>query len=120
MPELVDSSSDAELRALDECARELEWLPRLDNECHPARTTNKPIVCYEDNNSCIRWIKNPCDHSKVKHIDVPLKYLRDECMKFKNIDLKYINTKYQLADAFTKQLPPTAHWRLFNHIMNIK
>ena len=68
-----------------------------------------PITLYEDNRPCIKWIENPCQHSKVKHIDVPLKFIRDDVTVDKTLKLIYINTKHQLADLFTKQLNPNLH-----------
>ena len=123
-PKVAHSSADSELRALDECVRETRWLQRLDAEFYPARNTGrpgnrKPITLYEDNRPCIKWIENPCAHSKVKHIDVPLNFIRDDVTVGKTIDLQYINTKAQLADLFTKQLSPKVHWNLLVNIMNI-
>ena len=90
----------------------------------PARITGKignrrPITMYEDNRPCIKWVENPCAHSKVKHIDVPLKFIRDDIMVDKTIDLQYINTQAQLADQFTKQLSPKVHWHLLENITNL-
>ena len=121
---VAHSSADSELRALDECIREARWLQRLDTEFYPARATGRPdhkqpITVYEDNRLCIKWIENPCQHSKVKHIDVPLKFIRDDVTVDKTLDLVYINTKAQCADLFTKQLSPKVHWTLAKNIMNI-
>jgi hypothetical protein len=118
---VAHSSADAELRALDEAAREATWLQKLDAEFHPARDSKpRTIVLFEDNKPCIEQIKNPCQHSKVKHIDVPLKALRDDCTILNKFKLLYINTKHQIGDAFTKQLAPTLHWRLLSHAMNVR
>ena len=123
---VAHSSTDSEVRALDECVREARWIQRLDAEFHPARITQagkigsrRPITMYEDNRPCIKWVENPCAHSKVKHIDVPLKFIRDDIMVDKTIDLQYINTKAQLVDLFTKQLSPKVHWHLLENIMNL-
>ena len=116
---VAHSSADAELRSLDEAAREASWLQRLDAEFHPTQTNEiRPIVIYEDNKPCIAQVENPCQHSKIKHIDVPLKALREACTVDKKFNLTYINTKFQLGDAFTKQLAPVVHWRLTSRIMN--
>ena len=116
---IAHSPADAELRALDEAAREASWLQRLDAEFHPARGSKlRPLVLFEDNKPCIRQILNPCNHSKVKHIDVPMKALREDCTTLNKFKLTYINTKYQIADACTKQLAPQVHWRLLSHAMN--
>ena len=73
---------------------------------------------FDDNKPCIKQIENPCQHPKIKHIDVPLKALRQDCTDLNKFKLTYINTKYQIGDAFTKQLSPLLHWRLLSHAMN--
>ena len=116
---VAHSSADAELRALDEAAREASWLQRLDAEFYPTQTNEiRPIVLFEDNKPCIAQVENPCQHSKIKHIDVPLKALREDCTTLNKFKLTYMNTKFQLGDAFTKQLAPLMHWRLRSHAMN--
>ena len=97
--------------ALDEAAREASWLQRLDAEFHPARGNKlRTIVLFEDNKPCIKQIENPCQHSKIKHIDVPLKALRQDCTDLNKFKLTYINTKCQIGDALIHKaaLPASA------------
>ena len=77
------------------------------------------MTIWEDNRSTISWVSNPCQHNKVKHIDVPLKNLRNAFGKLGELDIEYIETSAQLADCLTKALAPTTHWKLIQLLMNI-
>ena len=74
---------------------------------------------FEDNKSCIQWVRNPCQHSKMKHIDVHLKDIRKSANKLHELDLCYINAHDQLGDIMTKSLPPKQHRKLGKILMNI-
>ena len=103
---VAHSSSDSELRALAEAAREALWLRKLeyafsdpterlsdhaDGSARWQRTTQPATKTWEDNRCTIKWVLNPCAHSKVKHIDVPLKALREDVTEFGNLDIEYID-----------------------------
>ena len=60
-----------------------------------------PLMC--DNSSAICLAKNPVLHGKVKHINVRFHFLRDNVEKG-DVELKYLDTKHQLADILTKPL----------------
>ena len=62
---------------------------------------NISIKC--DNTSVICLTKNPIQHSRTKHIDVRHHFIRDHVLN-NNVVLEFIDTKYQLADIFTKAL----------------
>ena len=53
--------------------------------------------------STIALSKNFEHHARIKHIDVQFHFVR-HYIKQKIIDLKYICTKEQLVDAFTKTI----------------
>ena len=63
---------------------------------------------------------NLCAHSKVKHIDVPLKALREDMNEFKNLAIEYIDMTHQMADAMTKNLSPKVHWQLVVPMCNVQ
>ena len=64
-------------------------------------------------------MSNPCQHNKVKHIDVTLKNLRNASGKLGELDIEYIATSARLADCLAKALAPTTHWKLIQLLMNI-
>ena len=47
--------------------------------------------------------KNPVQHSRCKHIDIKLHFVRDQVAE-KEIQLEYIATEEQKADILTKAL----------------
>uniref|UniRef100_A0A0A9HJY2 Retrovirus-related Pol polyprotein from transposon TNT 1-94 n=1 Tax=Arundo donax TaxID=35708 RepID=A0A0A9HJY2_ARUDO len=56
-----------------------------------------------DNMSALALIKNLVFHERSKHIDVRYHFIR-ECMGNGSISARFIGTKDQLADIFTKAL----------------
>ena len=64
-----------------------------------------------DNQSAIRLILNPEYHQKTKHIDIQYHVIREHQAN-RNISVSYISTKDQIADIFTKALPPTSFLQL--------
>lgn len=95
------SSTEAEYIAASEAVMELEWLHEL------FQYMNSKIpksMFYIDSEPGIKVAKNPVFHSKTKHI--PIRY-----HKIRNaagdglIEIKYVNTKDQVADILTKPLP---------------
>jgi hypothetical protein len=48
---------------------------------------------------------NPLFHGRMKHIEVDYHFVRDRVMK-KLLDVRFISSKDQIADGFTKALPP--------------
>jgi hypothetical protein len=59
------------------------------------------LLC--DNESAIRLVDNPVEHSRTKHIDIQHHFLRDHQQKG-HIDVYHISTENQLADIFNKPL----------------
>jgi hypothetical protein len=56
-----------------------------------------------DNESAIKIAYNPCEHSKIKHIDIRHHFLKDHGIKG-DIVILHIGTNDQLADIFIKPL----------------
>ena len=58
---------------------------------------------YCDNTSVICLTKNPVNHSRTKHIEIRHHFIRDHVLQG-NVEVRYVQTEYQLADIFTKPL----------------
>lgn len=54
-----------------------------------------------DNIATIQIVKNPVQHSKTKHIDIKVHFIRD-CYERKLIHLEQVHTDNNVADLFTK------------------
>jgi hypothetical protein len=60
-----------------------------------------PLLC--DNESAIKITYNPCEHYRIKHIDIWHHFLRDHAIKG-DIVISHVGTNDQLVDIFTKSL----------------
>ena len=56
---------------------------------------------YYDNEAAIQIAKNPVQHSKTKHIDIKVHFIRD-CFECSLIRLEQVPTTNNVADLFTK------------------
>jgi hypothetical protein len=65
-------------------------------------TMNHILLLY-DNKSAIKIAYNPCEHSRIKHIDIRHHFLRDHAIK-KDIVILHVGTNDQLANIFTKPI----------------
>lgn len=99
------STSTAEYIALGAAIREGVFLHQLLTEL--GESPGK-ITLHEDNQAAIAMTKNPVYHSRQKHVDIQHHYIREEVNNGR-FEIKYIPTKSQLADIFTKPLPRVRH-----------
>jgi hypothetical protein len=64
-----------------------------------------PLI-WCDNVSALALASNPIYHARTKHIEVNYHFIREKVVNT-NILVKFISTKNQIADVFTKGLPLT-------------
>nr|GEZ55563.1 hypothetical protein [Tanacetum cinerariifolium] len=62
------------------------------------------IPMYCDNQSAIVLCCNSVQHSRSKHIDIHHHFIKEQ-VKRRVVEFYFVETKYQLADIFTKALP---------------
>ncbi|KAI3771819.1 hypothetical protein L6452_02988 [Arctium lappa] len=94
------STAEAEYVAAASCCSQVLWMmTRLRDFGYNYKRV--PIYC--DSKSAISIIANPIQHSKTKHIDVRYHFIKDHVEKG-NIEMHFVQTDFQLADLFTKQL----------------
>ena len=95
------SAAESEYIAATEATKEAIWWRQFMNELgFPQETT----ILHEDNQACILLSKNPQAHNRTKHIQVRFHFVREKTAS-NEVSLKYISTKSQLADIFTKTTP---------------
>jgi hypothetical protein len=63
-----------------------------------------PMTMKMDNQAAIKQVQNEATSSAAKHVDVKLKFIRDESDKGV-VKPEYVETAKMLADVFTKSLP---------------
>jgi hypothetical protein len=98
------SSTEAELYAQLAGMTELQWIKILFNELQiPFKT---PLTLFCDNKSTIHMMKNGTKSERTKHVDVKFTYIKD-VLESGVITLEWIKSRENVADIFTKNLPPT-------------
>jgi hypothetical protein len=100
---VATSTTEAELIAVYEVVKEMEWMSMLLTEM--GYRVRKPMTVWCDNLSTIQITKHATNHDRTKHIDVRYFYVRDLVIK-KQVEVKWIETGKQTADIFTKALEP--------------
>ncbi|KAH9782291.1 retrovirus-related pol polyprotein from transposon RE1 [Citrus sinensis] len=98
---VAKSSTESEYRALSAASSELTWLQSLFSELKIIKLPTPVLWC--DNQSAGDLAKNPVFHSKSKHIEMDVHYIRDKVLN-KELEVRYIPTEEQVADVLTKPL----------------
>lgn len=95
------SSMEAEYIALSEASQELIWLRRLLNEI--GEDISMATTVYEDNQSCLSFVKAERTSKRSKHIDTKMHFVKDLCDRG-DLKLVYCPSNEMIADALTKPL----------------
>lgn len=98
------SSMEAEYIALSETCQELLWLRRLMADL--GEDVSKATTIFEDNQSCLSFIKAERTSKRSKHIDTRRHFVKDMTERGEVI-LVYCPTERMVADALTKPLGAT-------------
>ena len=119
----ANSSTESEFRSYNSAGREALWLRKLEFDLMSKTeqaTTHVPTMIYDDNESCIKWLKNNCLHQKTKHIETAVLSIREHVNEFKELDVAPIGTDQQVADVLTKSLAPRHHWSLVKFMLGVQ
>ena len=95
------STTEAEYRALANVASETMWLSTLLKELAFPVTESPQLLC--DNLRATHLSFNPVNHSRMKHIQIDLHFVRDLVHKG-SLQVKHVHTQDQIADLLTKSL----------------
>ncbi|KAJ9672694.1 hypothetical protein PVL29_026062 [Vitis rotundifolia] len=94
------SSAESEYRGLVSLTAELVWIQSLLQElCLPT----SPPVLWCDNQSAAHLAANPVFHSRSKHIELDLHFIREKVLR-QELQICYVPSTDQLADILTKHL----------------
>jgi hypothetical protein len=96
------SSTEAEYVAMSACCAQVIW---MGTQLMDYGYLFNKILMYCDSKSAIAISCNTVLHSKSKHIDLRYHFIKEHVEKG-TIELYFVGTEYQLADLFTKPLPP--------------
>jgi hypothetical protein len=72
------STAEAEYIAAGHCWAQLLWMRKTLRD-YGYKLSEVPLLCY--NESAIRMVDNPVEHSRTKHIDIRYHFLRDHQQK---------------------------------------
>ncbi|KAJ0580159.1 putative RNA-directed DNA polymerase [Helianthus annuus] len=114
-PTVSRSSCESEYRAMANTAAEIVWITHLLRELHALPPDRPTILC--DNQSAIFLTQNPVAHKRTKHIDLDYHFLR-ELVNAGKLVTKFVPTKLQVADIFTKSLP-SSQFTVFRNMLRI-
>ncbi|KAK9209219.1 hypothetical protein WN944_001583 [Citrus x changshan-huyou] len=103
------SSAESEYRALASASAEIAWIQSLLEELK-IECTSLPII-WCDNVSATELAKNPVYHSRTKHIELDIHFVRDKVLA-RELEISYIPSEEQIADILTKPLTFT-HFNYF-------
>ncbi|KAH9686972.1 retrovirus-related pol polyprotein from transposon RE1 [Citrus sinensis] len=98
---VAKSSTESEYRALSADSSEISWLQSLFSELNITKLPTPVLWC--DNQSAGDLARNPVFHSRSKHIELDVHYIRDKVLN-KELEVRYIPTEEQVADVLTKPL----------------
>jgi histone deacetylase 1/2 len=96
------SSTEAEYKALANATTELIWVEAILTELG-VRLRAKPVL-WCDNIGATYLSVNPVFHARTRHIEIDFHFVCERVAD-NRLDIKFISSKDQLADGFTKPLP---------------
>jgi len=115
----VTSSTQAEYVALYEAAREVTWMRRLLVELEIPHN-DAPTPMYEDNEPCIdQVIGQVMNFQATKHYLPKYMYTRRAYAEGE-IDIQHVETKFQIADIFTKALGPQLFLQFTANLLGVQ
>lgn len=94
------STAEAEYIALSEAIRELLWIVQILKDLNV--NFEEPITIFEDNQAAIKM--TVAHITRSKHIDIRYHFIREKVQE-NFVKIKYIESREQLADIFTKPIP---------------
>ena len=121
--EIALSTTESEYISLSQATRTLLFLIELFNEIKDQGfdfvfpMTKVFATCFEDNAGCLELAKAPKLRPRTKHIAVKYHHFRSHVYNAQSnpdgcLHLRYVGTKDQLADTFTKGLNQSAFEKL--------
>jgi histone deacetylase 1/2 len=99
------SSIEVKYKALADGTTEILWIRSLLAELRISTSSMTMLWC--DNLGATFLSANPVFHARTKHVEVDYHFVRDRVAK-REIQVRFISSKDQLADVLTKPLPPVS------------
>jgi hypothetical protein len=96
------SSTEAEYKALANATAEIIWIQSLLTELGVKQVQTPCLWC--DNLGATYLSANPIFHARTKHIEIDFHFIRERVAN-KQLSIRFVHSKDQVADGFTKALP---------------
>ncbi|XP_071683516.1 uncharacterized protein [Lolium perenne] len=109
------SSTEAEYKAVADATTEMMWVQCLLAELGIKLTQAPCLWC--DNLGATYLCANPVFHARAKHIEIDFHFVREKVRR-EQLEIRFIPSKDQVADGFTKPLPVKASLD-FRHNLNL-
>ena len=113
---VIKSSAESEYRSLTSACAEITWLQSLISEMKLQCTSTSMIRC--ENKSATELRKNLVYHSRTKHIELDMHFIKDKVVA-KELQINYIPNEEQIADVLTKPLTFN-HFNFFKSKLNVQ
>ena len=110
------SSTEAEYKSMANATAKIIWLESLLAEL--GIHLQQPPCLWCDNLGAIYLSVNPVFHARAKHIEIEFHFVRERVTS-KQLQVRLIASKDQLADGFTKALP-FQKFEEFRHNLNLE
>ena len=109
------SSTKAEYKALANATAEIIWIQSMLKELGVKSKQAPCLWC--DNLGATYLSANPVFHARTKHIEIDFHFVRERVAR-KQLDIRFIHSRDQVADGFTKALPIRS-FEEFKHNLNL-
>jgi histone deacetylase 1/2 len=111
------SSTEAEYKSLANATTEVMWVQTLLKELGVKGPKFARLWC--DNLGATYLSANPVFHARTKHIEVDFHFVRERERVVQGLlQIRFISTKDQVADGFTKPIP-VRQLEEFRHNLNL-
>ena len=105
-PTVSRSSTEAEYKAVANATAEVIWIQVLLRELGISQPRPPSLWC--DNIGATYLSANPIFHRRTKHVEVDYHFVRERVAS-RQLDVRFISSKDQVADIMTKPLPTTPY-----------
>jgi hypothetical protein len=110
------SSTEAEYKSMANATAGVIWLQSLLAELGVKLKESPCLWC--DNLGATYLSANPVFHARAKHIEIDFHFVRERVAR-RQLQVRFISTKDQIADGFTKALP-TSKFEDFKYNLNLE